>query len=65
MYGNINIPVHVVYGDQDWSNENERQQTVKDIPGATMEEIANSGHFLSLDRPEELINTIRNFARAS
>ena len=65
VYGNINIPVHVIYGDQDWSKPSERQQTVKNIPAATMEEITDGGHFLSLDKPEQLINAIRKFAGVS
>src|SRR5262245_21517946 len=34
LYGAINLPVLVIYGDQDWSRLEERRRTVKAIPGA-------------------------------
>jgi pimeloyl-ACP methyl ester carboxylesterase len=57
------VPVLVVYGDRDWSREDERQRTVKAIPGAKMETVANAGHFLSLDQPERLAELINSFNR--
>ena len=61
-YKNINIPVKVVYGDQDWSNEDERQRTINAIPNSTSVIIKEGGHFLSMDQPEALIAEIRSFA---
>jgi pimeloyl-ACP methyl ester carboxylesterase len=61
-YKNINIPVKVVYGDQDWSNEDERQRTINAIPDSTSVIIKEGGHFLSMDQPEALIAEIRGFA---
>ncbi len=61
-YNNINIPVEVVYGDQDWSNEHERQRTINAIPNSTSVTIKEGGHFLSMDQPEALIAEIKTFA---
>ncbi len=61
-YENINVPVKVVYGDQDWSNEAERQRTIGAIPNSTSETIKEGGHFLSMDQPEALIAEIESFA---
>ena len=61
-YENINIPVKVVYGDQDWSNEAERQRTISAIPNSRSETIKEGGHFLSMDQPEALIAEIESFA---
>ncbi len=61
-YKNINIPVKVVYGDQDWSNEDERQRTINAIPNSTSVIIKEGGHFLSMDQPEALIAEIKSFA---
>lgn len=61
-YKNINIPVKVVYGDQDWSNEDERQRTINAIPNSTTVIIKEGGHFLSMDQPEALIAEIKSFA---
>jgi len=63
VYGRINIPVLLVYGDQDWSNESERQTTINEIPGAQLEIVPNGGHFLALDRPEAVIEHIKTFSR--
>ncbi len=61
-YIQINKPVLLIYGDNDWSNDEERQRTLKEIPGAKMEIVNNGGHFLSLDQPEELTRLIRQFS---
>jgi pimeloyl-ACP methyl ester carboxylesterase len=64
QYGKISLPVLVVYGDQDWSRESERHATWERIPGAKVQVIKNAGHFLSLDRPKDVIRLIREFANA-
>src|SRR6516162_8638434 len=63
-YGEINLPVLVIYGDQDWSRQEERRRTVQAIPGAKVETVANGGHFLSLDQPERLAELIKSFTGA-
>ena len=60
-YTGINIPVLLVYGDKDWSRENERERNIKDIPAARVEFVENGGHFLSLDQPDVFIQLIRKF----
>jgi pimeloyl-ACP methyl ester carboxylesterase len=60
-YGEIRVPVLVIYGDHDWSRQDERQRTVEAIPGAKVETVANGGHFLSLDQPERLAELIKSF----
>lgn len=61
-YGAITVPTLLVYGDHDWSRPHEREANLNAIPGATMETVENGGHFLSVDRPEELVAAIRRFA---
>jgi pimeloyl-ACP methyl ester carboxylesterase len=63
-YGEINLPVLVIYGDRDWSREEERRSTVQAIPGAKVVTVANAGHFLSLDQPERLAELIESFSGA-
>lgn len=58
VYGNINVPVKLVYGDHDWSKPSEREQNSRDIPNSSIEIIKNGGHFLSLDQPSEVIRVI-------
>jgi pimeloyl-ACP methyl ester carboxylesterase len=62
VYGRIQIPVLLVYGDHDWSHEAERQANLQAIPGARLVTVSNAGHFLPLDQPEEVVRQIRGFA---
>jgi pimeloyl-ACP methyl ester carboxylesterase len=62
-YGDIKVPVLVVYGDRDWSRSEERQRTVAAIPNARMETVPEAGHFLSLDQPKRLVDLIASFAK--
>jgi pimeloyl-ACP methyl ester carboxylesterase len=61
-YGQISVPVLVVYGETDWSRELERRATVERIPGAKLEVVKRGGHFLSLDRPQDVIRLVKEFA---
>jgi len=63
-YSEINLPVLVIYGDRDWSRQEERRRTVQAIPGAKLETVTNGGHFLSLDQPERLAELIKSFNTA-
>lgn len=61
-YGRIDIPVLLIWGDQDWARPSEREHDRKLIPGVQMTTIERGGHFLALDRPQELIQSIVRFA---
>ena len=62
LYGNISVPVCLIWGDKDWSRPSEREHDRSLIPGAQMVTIENGGHFLPLDRPQELEEIITRFA---
>ena len=51
QYGAISAPVTLIYGDSDWSHQNERERTQKLISGARMVTIANTGHFAAVESP--------------
>ncbi len=61
-YPAVRVPVRLVYGDHDWSREQERLQTGREIPGASLVVVEHGGHFLPLDQPEAVIQQIRSFA---
>jgi pimeloyl-ACP methyl ester carboxylesterase len=61
-YGNINIPVSLIWGDKDWSRLDEREHDRGLIPGGQVVTVENGGHFLPLDRPKELQELITRFA---
>jgi pimeloyl-ACP methyl ester carboxylesterase len=63
VYGRIELPVLLVYGDRDWSHEVDRQATLREIPGARLAMVDHGGHFLSLDRPDAVVRYVRDFAR--
>ena len=64
VYRNINVPVCLVWGDKDWSKPSEREHDRSRIPGARVATVANSGHFLPLDRPQELSELIVRFGES-
>jgi pimeloyl-ACP methyl ester carboxylesterase len=63
IYRNINVPVCLVWGEQDWANPAERDQDYRLLPGSQVTTVANGGHFLPLDRPQELNYIILRFAQ--
>jgi pimeloyl-ACP methyl ester carboxylesterase len=62
-YGNIDRPTLLLYGDHDWSRDDERAANARSIPGAELRIIPNAGHFLSLDAPDEVVTAILGFTR--
>lgn len=61
-YRGIQRPVLLVYGEHDWSREEERAAEARDVPGAETVVIPGAGHFLSLDAPGELASVILDWA---
>jgi pimeloyl-ACP methyl ester carboxylesterase len=61
LYSNINVPVHLIWGAEDWATPDEREHDRRLIPGAEMVTVENGGHFLPLDQPEAVIEQIRSF----
>lgn len=61
-YQDIQVPVLLVYGENDWSRPGERETTFKEIPNAKMETVAGGVHFLAMDRPREVERLIAGFA---
>jgi len=59
QYGQINLPVTLVYGDEDWSHPAERAANVREIPGAHLVTLEATGHFASLEKPEEIADLIQ------
>jgi pimeloyl-ACP methyl ester carboxylesterase len=61
-YGRIDVPVLLIWGDQDWAMPSEREHDRMLIKDAEMRMIERGGHFLTLDRPEEVRDLIVRFA---
>jgi pimeloyl-ACP methyl ester carboxylesterase len=54
LYGDIKVPVTLVYGDEDWSRPAEREANAREIPGARRVTLDATGHFASLEKPAEI-----------
>lgn len=63
LYHQIQCPVTLVYGENDWSKNEERMNTLSHVPNAKLETIARSSHFLSVDNPKALKQIIQ-YAKA-
>jgi pimeloyl-ACP methyl ester carboxylesterase len=61
-YGSIDLPVLLIYGERDWSYEDEREADRRAVPGVTTRVVSNAGHFLALDAPEELLKEVFEFS---
>ncbi len=64
-YGNINVPVLLIWGDKDWATSAEREHDRSLIPSAQMVTVENGGHFLPLDRPDAVIEELESFIGSS
>jgi pimeloyl-ACP methyl ester carboxylesterase len=53
-YAGINVPVTLVYGDEDWSRPSDRQANIESVPGARDVVLPQTGHFAALEAPDEV-----------
>jgi pimeloyl-ACP methyl ester carboxylesterase len=58
-YADINAPVHLIYGEKDWSRTSDRQANKQLIPAAQFTQMPNTGHFIALEKPAALANLLR------
>ena len=59
-YPEVTAPVHLIYGQQDWSRPSDRQANRQLLPSAAFTEVPNAGHFIVLERPDvpaDLLNS--------
>ena len=57
-YVSIELPVLLLYGEHDWSREDERDADRRSIPGARPRVVAGAGHFLSIEAPEAVVRAV-------
>lgn len=58
LYAKVKTPVKLVYGQNDWSTEAERQRTARALGEVSMITIAHTGHFAFVDNPQKMIETV-------
>jgi pimeloyl-ACP methyl ester carboxylesterase len=52
-YARIDVPVTLVYGDQDWSRPSDRQANIQSVPSAHDIVLCDTGHFAALEAPDD------------
>ncbi|WP_371663509.1 alpha/beta fold hydrolase [Streptomyces sp. NBC_00280] len=60
-YSEVKAPVHLVYGEQDWSRSSDRQANKELLPTAEFTQVPKTGHFIALERPDllaDLLNAV-------
>jgi pimeloyl-ACP methyl ester carboxylesterase len=59
-YPDVTAPVHLVYGEKDWSRPPDRQANKQQLPNAEFTQIPNVGHFIALERPDVTANLLKS-----
>jgi pimeloyl-ACP methyl ester carboxylesterase len=57
-YPEIKAPVHLVYGENDWSRPSDRQADKELLPAADFTQVPGAGHFIALERPDILADLL-------
>lgn len=60
-YPEVKAPVHLVYGEKDWSRPSDRQANKNLLPAADFTQVPGAGHFIALERPDllaDLLNAV-------
>ena len=53
-YAGIDVPITLVYGDDDWSRPSDRQANIDTVPGARDVALHDTGHFAALEAPDDV-----------
>lgn len=67
-YREVEAPVHLVYGEQDWSRPSDREANRTLLPDAEFTQVPGVGHFIALERPDllaDLLNSREGAASAN
>lgn len=57
-YAEVKAPIHLVYGEKDWSRSSDRQANKLLLPAARFTQVADAGHFIVLERPDVPANLL-------
>ncbi|WP_405737292.1 alpha/beta hydrolase [Streptomyces sp. NBC_01537] len=61
-YAEVKAPVHLVYGENDWSRPSDREANKKLLPAADFTQVPKAGHFIALERPDVLADLLNAVA---
>ncbi|MFE8962344.1 alpha/beta fold hydrolase [Streptomyces iakyrus] len=57
-YPEVKAPIHLVYGEKDWSRPSDRRANKELLPTADFTQVRGAGHFLALERPDVLADLV-------
>lgn len=57
-YPDVSAPVHLVYGEEDWSRTSDRLANQQLLPDAEITHVADAGHFIALERPDVITDLL-------
>tara|TARA_B100000035_G_scaffold305270_1_gene305905 strand:- start:310 stop:1155 length:846 start_codon:yes stop_codon:yes gene_type:complete len=60
LYKNLKTPVSLIYGESDWSKQDERLNTMKALGLSSFHTMKSTGHFSFLESPKEVSEIILN-----
>jgi pimeloyl-ACP methyl ester carboxylesterase len=61
-YPEVSAPVHLIYGEKDWSRPSDRHSNRQLLPTAEFTQVPNAGHFIALERPDVPANLLTSTA---
>lgn len=61
-YANVGAPVHLIYGEKDWSRTVDRQANRQLLPKAQFTQVPDAGHFIALERPDVPADVLNQLA---
>jgi pimeloyl-ACP methyl ester carboxylesterase len=61
-YPEVTAPIHLIYGDKDWSRPTDRQANRQQLPKAEFTQVPAAGHFIALERPDVPANLLNSVA---
>jgi pimeloyl-ACP methyl ester carboxylesterase len=61
-YPEIKAPIHLIYGEKDWSRPSDRMANRQLLPAADFTQVPKAGHFIALERPDVLADLLKTVA---
>jgi pimeloyl-ACP methyl ester carboxylesterase len=61
-YPEVKAPIHLVYGEKDWSRRSDREANKELLPAADFTQVSGAGHFIALEMPYVLANLLNAVA---
>jgi pimeloyl-ACP methyl ester carboxylesterase len=59
-YPEVTAPVHLIYGEKDWSRPSDRQANRRQLPNAEFTQVPKASHFIALERPDVPANLLNS-----